>query len=252
VYAHPALYGALDSWAAVLGFSGQIYFDFAGYSLCAIGLALCFGYAFPDNFRFPYAARGFSDFWQRWHMSLSSWLRDYLYIPLGGNRRGRARTYLNLLLTMLIGGLWHGASWMFVLWGGLHGSYLALERVWRERSPVPSQTAWRLACGVLLTFLVVTLTWIPFRAAEPGVALAMLRALFTFETGSMLPIGDLALCLLAAAAMLRWQFALRAHTLEESFAAMPAGVRMFVLGGCLIAMFLCSGGDERAFIYFQF
>ena len=252
VYANPALYGALDSWAAVLGFSGQIYFDFAGYSLCAIGLALCFGYAFPDNFRFPYAARGFSDFWQRWHMSLSSWLRDYLYIPLGGNRRGRARTYLNLLLTMLIGGLWHGASWMFVLWGGLHGSYLALERVWRERKPVASQTSWRLACGVLLTFLVVTLTWIPFRAAEPGVALAMLRALFTFETGSMLPIGDLALCLLSAAAMLRWQFALRARTLEQGFAAMPASVRMLVLGSCLIAMFLCSGGDERAFIYFQF
>ena len=104
-----------------LAFSGQIFCDFAGYSTTAIGAAMCLGFAMPDNFRFPYAAIGFSDFWRRWHITLSSWLRDYLYIPLGGNRHGEARTYFALMATMLLGGLWHGASWTFVVWGGLHG-----------------------------------------------------------------------------------------------------------------------------------
>ena len=119
---------ALDAWLGVLAFSGQIFFDFAGYSTAAIGGALCFGFSLPDNFRRPYAAIGFSDFWQRWHISLSSWLRDYLYIPLGGNRKGSVRTIVNLMATMLLGGLWHGASWTFVVWGGLHGIYLVVER----------------------------------------------------------------------------------------------------------------------------
>src|SRR4030095_14577520 len=107
----------------------QIVCDFAGYSTCAIGAALCFGFAFPDNFRFPYAAIGFSDFWRRWHLSLSRGLRASLYVPLGGNRRGPIRTHVNLMLTMLIGGLWHGASWNFVIWGGIHGGMLSVERM---------------------------------------------------------------------------------------------------------------------------
>ena len=118
----------LDAWIATLAFSGQIFCDFAGYSTTAIGVAMCLGFAMPDNFRFPYAAVGFSDFWRRWHITLSSWLRDYLYIPLGGNRHGPARTYTALMGTMLLGGLWHGAAWTFVVWGGLHGLYLAVER----------------------------------------------------------------------------------------------------------------------------
>ena len=128
VYDAAPLAGAMDAWVGTLAFSAQIFFDFAGYSTCAIGIALCLGFALPDNFRYPYAAIGFSDFWSRWHISLSSWLRDYLYIPLGGNRRGRRRTYINLGLTMLLGGLWHGAAWRFVVWGGLHGAYLGIER----------------------------------------------------------------------------------------------------------------------------
>jgi len=123
----------LDAWTATLAFSGQIFCDFAGYSSTAIGVALCLGFAMPDNFRFPYAAVGFSDFWRRWHITLSSWLRDYLYIPLGGNRHGQARTYTALMGTMLLGGLWHGAAWTFVAWGGLHGTYLAVERWLRGR-----------------------------------------------------------------------------------------------------------------------
>src|SRR6187402_1224006 len=119
---------AVDTWMGVLAFSGQIFFDFAGYSTCAIGVAMCLGFALPQNFRFPYAAIGFTDFWRRWHITLSAWLRDYLYIPLGGNRNGKFRTYINLMLTMLIGGLWHGANWTFVVWGGLHGFYLCIEK----------------------------------------------------------------------------------------------------------------------------
>ena len=116
-------------WVGTLAFAMQIFCDFSGYSTCAIGTAMCLGFWLPVNFRSPYAAIGFSDFWRRWHVSLSSWLRDYLYIPLGGNRKGTARTYVNLMITMLLGGLWHGASWNFVIWGGLHGVYLIVERL---------------------------------------------------------------------------------------------------------------------------
>ena len=115
--------------SGVMAFAGQIFFDFAGYSICAIGAALCLGFHLKDNFRFPYAAVGFSDFWRRWHISLSTFLRDYLYIPIGGNRAGAARAMINLMIVMFIGGLWHGAAWTFVVWGLLHGSYLALERL---------------------------------------------------------------------------------------------------------------------------
>src|ERR1700692_2687481 len=132
VYDAKDIPGALDSWMSPPAFSSQIFFDFAGYSTAAIGVAMCLGFAMPDNFRFPYAAVGFSDFWRRWHITLSSWLRDYLYIPLGGNRHGERRAYAALMTTMLIGGLWHGANWTFVVWGGLHGLYLSVERWLRE------------------------------------------------------------------------------------------------------------------------
>ena len=129
VYGTPALAGSLDAWIGTFAFSCQIFFDFGGYSLCAIGAALCLGFVLPQNFHFPYAALGFSDFWRRWHISLSTWLRDYLYISLGGNRIGnRANVFQSGGLTMLLGGLWHGASWNFVIWGALHGTYLIVER----------------------------------------------------------------------------------------------------------------------------
>ncbi len=132
VYSAADKAGFIDAWVGTLAFSAQIFFDFAGYSTCAIGVALCLGFVLPYNFRFPYAAIGLSDFWRRWHISLSSWLRDYLYIPLGGNRCGVTRTQVSLMLTMLLGGLWHGASWRFLVWGGLHGLYLIVERIIRR------------------------------------------------------------------------------------------------------------------------
>jgi len=133
VYDGDKIPGALDAWVGTLAFSGQIFCDFAGYSTTAIGAALCLGFFLPDNFRFPYAAVGFADFWRRWHITLSSWLRDYIFIPLGGNRRRAGRPYFALFVTMLLAGLWHGASWTFVAFGGLHGLYLASERALRMR-----------------------------------------------------------------------------------------------------------------------
>jgi len=247
VYAAPAKYGAVDVWAAVLGFSGQIYYDFCGYSICAIGLALCFGFAFPDNFRYPYAARGFADFWRRWHISLSTWLRDYLYKSLGGNRHGRRRTYRNLLLTMLIGGLWHGASWMFVLWGGLHGFYLALERWVRDRNGM--QTT---ALPGVLTFLIVTLTWVFFRAHNMYEAAAIFSGLFRSAAPNHLESGQATWCLVAIALTLCWHHILRERSLEDYLGALNPASRGAMLAACMIAMFLVSGGDGRAFIYFQF
>lgn len=151
----------LEAWAALLAYSLQIYFDFSGYSDMAIGLARMFGIAFPINFNSPYQARDIGDFWRRWNMTLSRFLRDYLYIPLGGNRRGEARRIANLSITMLLGGLWHGAALRFVVWGGLHAFYLIVHG-WarRLRLPIPAP------CGWALTLLCVMLAWVPFRAAN--------------------------------------------------------------------------------------
>lgn len=163
----------LDAWTGVLAFAGQIFFDFSGYTTTAIGAALVLGFSLPQNFKSPYAAVGFSDFWRRWHISLSTWLRDYLYISLGGNRKGRIRTYLNLMITMLLGGLWHGAAWTFVAWGALHGGVLVFERLWKKFKP----EAWpRLPAvlGILITFHIVCLSWILFRAESFSLALDFL------------------------------------------------------------------------------
>lgn len=251
-YASPSNFGTAEAWAAVLSFSGQIYYDFSGYSLCAIGLAMCFGFAFPDNFRHPYGARSFSEFWHRWHISLSTWLRDYLYIPLGGSRSGEVNTYRNLLLTMLIGGLWHGASWMFVLWGGLHGLYLAVERALRR---FPAGFIASLAVNknllVFLIFILVTLTWIPFRSSTPGEAAIVASSLFHAATPSRLDFQDM-FAVIAILATVRWHVALRDTTLEKVFSRRGVIVQTGVMAACLIGLFLGSGGDQRAFIYFQF
>src|SRR2546423_2338921 len=165
-YAGPLV--ALDSWLGVIAFSGQIFFDFAGYSTCAIGAALCLGFHLKDNFRFPYAAIGFSDFWRRWHISLSTFLRDYLYIPLGGNRVGAGRAMVNLVIVMFLGGLWHGAAWTFVVWGLLHGSYLAIERLLKATI---KEASWTENLGIkiligLTTYLAVLIAWVYFRASN--------------------------------------------------------------------------------------
>ncbi|MBS1665057.1 MAG: MBOAT family protein, partial [Bacteroidetes bacterium] len=204
---------ALDAWMGMLAFTGQIFFDFAGYSTCAIGVALALGFVLPLNFRFPYAASGFSDFWRRWHITLSTWLRDYLYIPLGGNRKGKFRTYINLMVTMLLGGLWHGANWTFVVWGGLHGLYLWVEKFFVDRRKVTVITPaegggavngwggvavmaklaedrggvfnsnWRGFPYALFTFFLVNITWVFFRASTFSKAGSLLGSMFGFVHG---------------------------------------------------------------------
>ena len=170
---------ALDAWYGVTAYAFQIYFDFSAYSDMAIGLGLMLGFVFPKNFDSPYKAASITEFWRRWHISLSSWLRDYLYVPLGGSRRGARRTYVNLLLVMLLGGLWHGAAWNFVVWGGLHGALLALERTrgktaLYDRLPRPLRVA--------ATFAMVSIGWVFFRAADLGEAMRYLQTMLGLRT----------------------------------------------------------------------
>jgi D-alanyl-lipoteichoic acid acyltransferase DltB (MBOAT superfamily) len=171
-----------DAWLGALAFTFQLYFDFSGYSDMAIGVARMFGIRLPLNFDSPYKAAGVIDFWRRWHMTLSRWLRDYVYIPLGGNRRGEARRWANLMITMLLGGLWHGAGWTFVFWGGLHGAYLGVNHAWRRLRPAAAletvPPAARRAASVGLTFLAVTVAWVFFRAPDFIAARRLLAAMF--------------------------------------------------------------------------
>lgn len=164
----------IDAWLGALAYTLQLYFDFSAYSDMAIGLGLMLGFHFLENFNHPYISRSVTEFWRRWHISLSTWLRDYLYIPLGGNRLGERRTYLNLMLTMLLGGIWHGASWNFVLWGLWHGSLLALERLWRARGGSGNP-------GWLPTLLLVMVGWVMFRAPDVGSALRLYQAMLGFS-----------------------------------------------------------------------
>src|SRR5947207_4854824 len=177
----------LDAWFGSFAYSFQIYFDFSGYSDMAIGLGLMFGFVFAKNFDSPYLAQSITDFWRRWHISLSTWLREYLYIPIGGNQGGLSRTYANLIVTMLIGGLWHGASWNFVIWGGIHGGMLAFERSQGRKGVYHSLPKLILIC---ITFLIVTLGCVFFRAGTARGAVQYLGAMFhlnqPFPTSSLI------------------------------------------------------------------
>lgn len=169
----------LEAWIGALAYTFQLYFDFSGYSDMAIGLSRLFNIKLPLNFNSPYKATNIIDFWRRWHMTLSAFLRDYLYVPLGGNRKGTVRRYVNLMTTMLLGGLWHGAGWNFVLWGGLHGIYLVINHIWREITGNAAASNGRSAklFSVVLTFIAVVVAWVPFRAANFDTTLAVLRGM---------------------------------------------------------------------------
>ena len=245
----------LDAWLGTLAFSGQIFSDFAGYSTTAIGVALTLGFGLPDNFRFPYAAIGFSDFWRRWHISLSSWLRDYLYVPLGGNRKGNLRTYANLMTTMLLGGLWHGASWAFVVWGGLHGLFLAAER-WLTARFGDREIWTRLPVRVLLallTYFLVNITWVFFRAADFASAWRMVVTMLTFETSGekVLPTVFILQTVITIGIMLVIHWRMRNRQLDQVVGRLPAWLTGLIGGAMLTAIIITQGGSN-AFIYFQF
>jgi len=245
--------GALDAWVATLAFSGQIFCDFAGYSTTAIGAAMCLGFAMPDNFRFPYAAVGFSDFWRRWHITLSSWLRDYLYIPLGGNRHGPARTYVALMLTMLLGGLWHGASWTFVVWGGLHGAYLAVERGLRSAFANYRPGPLMLVLFGLLTYALVNITWVFFRAHSFGKAWQLLGGMFgaNSDAAPILPTMHLVMVTLIVGGIVAAHWSMRSRTLEMAVAATRPMVLAGIWASMAVAIVIAQAAGN-AFIYFQF
>jgi alginate O-acetyltransferase complex protein AlgI len=181
----------IEAWAGALAFTFQIYFDFSGYTDMALGLALMIGMRLPLNFNSPYKATNIIEFWRRWHMTLSRFLRDYVYFPLGGNRRGKQRRYLNLMATMLLGGMWHGAAWTFIVWGGLHGLYLIVNHGWvalrKDRRPFPLPTATRLWGARAITFLAVVLGWVFFRAEGFHAAFAMVKGMIGLN-GTVLPM----------------------------------------------------------------
>ena len=252
-YAGPLV--ALDSWAGVLAFAGQIFCDFAGYSLTAIGAALTLGFHLKDNFRFPYAAIGFSDFWRRWHISLSTFLRDYLYIPLGGNQVRPFRMALNLVIVMFLGGLWHGAAWTFVVWGLLHGSYLVIERVVRiffEEKPWAATLPVRLLAG-FATYVAVCVAWVFFRASDFTIASRMLTGMFgghgqgdmILTTRELLQIGIVTVGLVSV------HWLMRDEAFETRVMRLPAWAVTAIWSIMAVAI-IFTQGSSNAFIYFQF
>jgi alginate O-acetyltransferase complex protein AlgI len=248
VYSDPGAHSGAELLAAFYGFAGQIYCDFSGYTDMAIGLALLLGYQLPQNFNRPYLALSLRDFWRRWHMTLSRWLRDYLYIPLGGNRGGRLRTYRNLMITMLLGGLWHGAAWTFLLWGGIHGTALSAERFARERLGgfrLPAWAAW------LVTFHVVCVAWVFFRAPDLDTAFGVLGGLGLSGPAPLvtLPLVFLMVAAVAIQAVPRdwWRDA------EAWLVARPVALQGLMVGAVIVAADAAVGQQGVApFIYYRF
>ncbi|WP_218081573.1 MBOAT family O-acyltransferase [Anthocerotibacter panamensis] len=204
--------GLFDAWIGVLSYTLQLYFDFSGYCDMAIGAALMFGICFPLNFNSPYKAVNIIDFWKRWHITLSQFLRDYIYIPLGGNRKGQFRRYLNLMITMLLGGLWHGAGWTFVIWGGLHGIYLVINHAWHALRRALGQDLnqsswWSRGLAQLVTFLAVIVAWIFFRAESLPAALLMLEGMIGLHGVTLVKFSDqgpLGLSILFGSLLICW------------------------------------------------
>lgn len=258
VFAVPQSYGAWDTLLAMYGYAAQIYCDFSGYTDIAIGCALLLGYRFPRNFNAPYTATNPQEFWRRWHISLSTWLRDYLYFPLGGSRKGSLRTYVNLMLTMLLGGLWHGAAWTFVAWGGLHGGYLVVHRLWSQLlsriswSPLTrwrESKAWRWAARILL-FHAVCIAWVFFRASSFELAFAVFRRMAipgaaTLVTGPVLIV--LFFGLAGQFMPVRWR-----NSFEVELGRWPALARGAALAAAVAAIEMLGPTGVAPFIYFQF
>jgi D-alanyl-lipoteichoic acid acyltransferase DltB (MBOAT superfamily) len=254
VFGAPNQHSSLEVLVGVYAYSIQIYADFFGYTNIAIGIALLLGFTFPQNFDAPYTAVSITDFWRRWHMTLSRWLRDYLYIPLGGNRGGKLLTYRNLMLTMLIGGLWHGAGWTFVVWGGIHGTALVAERWWRARPGFVERpwTSARRAWHRFVTFQVVCFAWIFFRAESFGDAWDIITRLFTAwgEPSPLVTVGVLA----AIAVGIGSQYLPRRVPLVimARFSRLPISAQAVVLSLALLGVHAMGPEGVAPFIYFQF
>ncbi|APR83699.1 Putative poly(beta-D-mannuronate) O-acetylase [Minicystis rosea] len=260
VFERPVSYSALEVLAGVYGYAAQIYCDFSGYTDIAIGSALLLGVRFPKNFDSPYKATNLADFWRRWHISLSTWLRDYLYIPLGGNRGGAWLTYRNLMITMVLGGLWHGASWTFVFWGFLHGLGLGVTRAWERRGlgegaskprkrPEPS-LVWRVVATVL-TFHYVCLAWIFFRAQTFQQALLVLKQIGTLTTfHPNLP--PLVVGVLGIGIASHYVPESAYERMKRGFADLPAPAQGALLFLVAVLLHEAASAEAVPFVYFQF
>jgi D-alanyl-lipoteichoic acid acyltransferase DltB (MBOAT superfamily) len=249
-------YSGFECLMGILGYTMQIYCDFSGYSDMAIGIALILGFKLPENFNFPYKARNLTDFWRRWHISLSTWLRDYIYIPLGGNRKGARRTYFNCFMTMLIGGLWHGAAWRFVLWGGMHGLGLVVHKSMRRLlDRVPDNLPVKVLSW-LITFVFVSTLWVFFRADTLTDAIALLRHTVTDFSLAYVPAFvaaralwvSLILILIAAQAIPTKWFNIISHYFVKSHWLL----KLFIFIVVIQVVIELRGADVMPFIYFQF
>jgi alginate O-acetyltransferase complex protein AlgI len=235
--------GTWTTWAVMLGYTYQLYFDFAGYSNMAVGLGYLFGIHIPQNFNTPYKADGIDDFWRRWHMSLSSCLRDYIYIPLGGSRTGTAGTYRNLLFTMLLGGLWHGANWTFVIWGGYHGLLLCVNRVFNASW----EKIWRPA-RVIVTFLLVVIGWVFFRAKDFSMAARLLKNMFVWTPSvSIVAAGTLTVLLVVAFGFAH--FGRNTFEMKHNWGLAMRCVWLAAFAICVLRIVTAPGSP---FLYFQF
>jgi alginate O-acetyltransferase complex protein AlgI len=239
-----------EAWLGALAYSIQLFFDFAGYSAMAIGLGLMIGFRFVENFDQPYTAHSVTEFWRRWHISLSNWLRDYLYVPLGGNRGGALRTYRNLMLTMILGGLWHGANWTFVIWGAWHGLALAVERVFGVRSGTRSLP---FGLGWVVTMLIVLVGWVMFRATSVDAALAMYRGMIGLNGGAMTAeisyaVQSIEVLALGVGAFLSTAGPRLASSVARAGQATWVGTTALLLM-CVVVL---SARTHSPFLYFQF
>ena len=249
-------------WLYAVAYTLHVYFDFSGYSDMAIGLGKLFGFDFLENFNYPFISKSITEFWRRWHISLSSWLKDYLYISLGGNRKGRARTYANLMLTMLLGGLWHGAAVRFILWGALHGAALAVHKALMHAFPSVFKASgeqmrpWRRVLGVLVTFHVVCLGWILFRAPDMQTGERILSQIFGHFQWRLIPqvvSGYGAVMALMAAGYLLHMLPRRAEAWgERTVAGAPLVVKALMLTVLIWCVMQIKSSEIQPFIYFQF
>ncbi len=262
IFDNPTLYTGLENLMGVWGYALQIYCDFSGYSDMAIGIALLLGFRFNPNFDSPYKSATITEFWRRWHISLSSWLKDYLYISLGGNRKGNFRTYLNLIVTMLLGGLWHGASLRFVLWGGMHGAGLAIHRAVMKRFPsfkpigMQMPNRWRRILGIALTFNLVCVGWVFFRSPSMEVAGGVFRQIFTefhpeiffdFITSYKWVILAVVTGYLLHFSTKRWELVVQGWV--QRLPVISYALMLVVLIWGIVQL---RSGDVQPFIYFQF
>jgi D-alanyl-lipoteichoic acid acyltransferase DltB (MBOAT superfamily) len=257
VFDLPSVYSGFENLMAVYGYGLQIYCDFSGYTDIAIGLALIMGFRLPVNFNSPYKAAGIDDFWKRWHISLSRWLKDYLYISLGGNRKGKIRTGINLMITMLLGGLWHGASLRFIIWGGLHGIGLVFNKIWNSVFGERLKSGrFGRALAVFITFNFVSFCWIFFRAPDMNSVSVMLKQIFeNFSPGSYLtviPAYGSVFLLMAVGYIIHFLPENIKESCRGLFISIPLAAQMAVILLIAVLIIQMRTTDVLPFIYFRF